>query len=1056
MKLHAYIYRLLLILIFGIILVFLPTHVLAANGANAGLTMPASINAQENQTFNVPITINTDGADIRGVDVFISFDTSKLQLTAITPTASSSTSLKTFVPVNSDGSFNASQQILNANSTGRIKFGAQTYDWSANALTAPYNGSTTLAVLQFRSLSANGTTPISFIYQNGSTTSTLIASNTDPVTNLITSTSHLTNSFVVIASNSLSGTVYIDTNGNGIQDAGESAYSGATISLDTGQSTMTDSSGNYTFSGLSDSSYTETLTVPSGYNTTTTNPYTVSVTTDTTVNFGIQPIPTPTNTPTPTPTAILTPTPTPTNGIIWSADMETGDLSQWDGVWNSGTAQADATTLHAHSGTYGAALTITNVSSTNSSGTRLAKDEVPGSSLLPDAAYYSVWYYFPQNVSAPQWWNVFQWKKGYCDSSGDCPSDPVFTVNVGNRGDGSMYLYLYDHVGTDGTYNTAGQGDRGDAIINLPLNTWVHLECYYKWALTATGEVACWQDGQQIWDATNLITDYNYTGADNPRQWTVNNYSDNTVPVTQTIYVDDAAISTVRLSASFTPTPAPDPTATPTQAPTATPTRVPTMTSTPTAIPTPVPTHSLSGTVYNDANSNGIQDTGEKGYSGAAVTLNTGQTTTTDINGDYMMTGLMSGTYVETLTIPTGYTATTTNPVSVPVSSNTTKNFGIQAVPTLTQAPTVTPTLVPTATPTTIPTPTLVPTATPTRVPTTTPTTIPTPTPTTIPSATPTPIPVYTLSGNVYTDLNSNGIEDGSETGHAGVVISLSSGQQVITNSNGNYTFTNLRATTYTVSVQLPENYQATTANPVTIPVSVDTTQNFGIAPVPTATPTPTSIPTPTPTRIPTSTPTQAPTLVLSATPSVIQYVLSGVVYDDTNGNGVQDESEAGHNSVTVTLDTGQTVTTDVNGHYAFTDLTPGSYTMTVTAPVSYSASTDNPVTISLASDTTQNFGIEQISDTPTPTPNSQNSSSSNSNSSGADSSNNSVSNNNSSGGSSTSAKAGDLNDDGKVDIFDLSHMLSEWGSTDSNADLNHDGRVNIFDLSALLSDWGK
>ncbi len=55
----------------------------------------------------------------------------------------------------------------------------------------------------------------------------------------------------------------------------------------------------------------------------------------------------------------------------------------------------------------------------------------------------------------------------------------------------------------------------------------------------------------------------------------------------------------------------------------------------------------------------------------------------------------------------------------------------------------------------------------------------------------------------------------------------------------------------------------------------------------------------------------------------------------------------------------------------------------------------------------------------------------------------------------SPSGKIGDLNNDGQVNIFDLSILLSAWGTNNATADLNHDGTVNIFDLSMLLSNWG-
>lgn len=47
-----------------------------------------------------------------------------------------------------------------------------------------------------------------------------------------------------------------------------------------------------------------------------------------------------------------------------------------------------------------------------------------------------------------------------------------------------------------------------------------------------------------------------------------------------------------------------------------------------------------------------------------------------------------------------------------------------------------------------------------------------------------------------------------------------------------------------------------------------------------------------------------------------------------------------------------------------------------------------------------------------------------------------------------------DLNNDGKVNVFDLSILLSKWGTADSVADINKDSTVNVFDLSILLSKW--
>lgn len=120
---------------------------------------------------------------------------------------------------------------------------------------------------------------------------------------------------------------------------------------------------------------------------------------------------------------------------------------------------------------------------------------------------------------------------------------------------------------------------------------------------------------------------------------------------------------------------APCPTNTPTPAgggPTATPTRTPT--------PTPV-SYTISGTVYVDTDSNGVQGAGESGYSGATVTVTGRGTRVTNLAGAYSFSGVPSGTYTITLTAPAGYSATTSNPVSRTLGPNATANFGIVQTP---------------------------------------------------------------------------------------------------------------------------------------------------------------------------------------------------------------------------------------------------------------------------------------------------------------------------------------------------------------------------------------
>jgi hypothetical protein len=50
----------------------------------------------------------------------------------------------------------------------------------------------------------------------------------------------------------------------------------------------------------------------------------------------------------------------------------------------------------------------------------------------------------------------------------------------------------------------------------------------------------------------------------------------------------------------------------------------------------------------------------------------------------------------------------------------------------------------------------------------------------------------------------------------------------------------------------------------------------------------------------------------------------------------------------------------------------------------------------------------------------------------------------------------GDLNGDGKINILDLSIILTNFLKTVGKSDLNGDGKTNILDLSIVLSHWGK
>lgn len=125
---------------------------------------------------------------------------------------------------------------------------------------------------------------------------------------------------------------------------------------------------------------------------------------------------------------------------------------------------------------------------------------------------------------------------------------------------------------------------------------------------------------------------------------------------------------------------------------------------------------SISGSVYNDTNSNGTFEATDTGLAGLTVTLNlAGQTTpmtaTTDATGGFSFTGLCDGNYTLSEDLNTNWTVTTPSNNSynrVIINGNvfSGNNFGNKPAGGATATPASSPsaTLTPTSTPTNVPT----------------------------------------------------------------------------------------------------------------------------------------------------------------------------------------------------------------------------------------------------------------------------------------------------------------------------------------------------------------
>ena len=328
--------------------------------------------------------------------------------------------------------------------------------------------------------------------------------------------------------------------------------------------------------------------------------------------------------------------------------------------------------------------------------------------------------------------------------------------------------------------------------------------------------------------------------------------------------------------------------------------------------PIPAVLGSITGITFNDADGNGTQTAGELGVSGVTVFLDTnndgilgaGETSVfTGANGSFTFPNLPAGTYNVREVVPSFTQPTTPNPVPVTLTAGQTTpatvNFGNGFLP-------------------------------------------------------------GTISGTKFNDTNGNGTQDTGEIGIPGVTIFLDTNNngtadtgetQATTGTNGSYSFPNLQTGTYNVREVVPTGFTPTTPNPrtVTFDPGVTVTANFGnqqVAPTPTPTPTPTSPPPPTPTPPATPTPVQ-------------QGSISGLKFNDGNGDGTQDAEETGLSGWQIfldangnnSLDSGETtVTTDNSGNYSFNNLNPGTYNVREVQQTGWTQTTINPEPVNLDS----------------------------------------------------------------------------------------------------------
>ena len=330
---------------------------------------------------------------------------------------------------------------------------------------------------------------------------------------------------------------------------------------------------------------------------------------------------------------------------------------------------------------------------------------------------------------------------------------------------------------------------------------------------------------------------------------------------------------------------------------------------------------SIGNFVWEDKNTNGVQDAGEPGIAGATVVLaDCGGNAVKDVNGNlvtpyitaangfYLFANLVPGDYKVTVTLPGGFVFTAPfQGGDVTKDSNVNPANGVSDCRTLVAGQYDD----------------------------------------TVDAGAHKPAPA-SIGNFIWDDKNANGVQDAGEPGITGAKVALSDcggnfvndrdGNPVLpilTGSSGFYQFVNLAPGNYKITVTLPSGYvfsqpfqggdaaKDSNVNPATgvsdcrtvLAGQYDDTVDAG-----------------------------------ASKPPVCAAGICGTIFADCDGSGDLSAKDVGLKNVLVKLlnAAGQTVATantDTNGSYCFGGLTAGSYCVTVTPPAGYkqtSASTGN------------------------------------------------------------------------------------------------------------------
>lgn len=222
----------------------------------------------------------------------------------------------------------------------------------------------------------------------------------------------------------------------------------------------------------------------------------------------------------------------PDDGVLWSADHEDGSLAEWDegpdadsGGYYADAASPSYVSGYARSGEGSAKATIDTAADTGAGQiARLYRR------IDTREGYYRAWFNLAEDHTPSAWWSIFLFRAVKDRNA----SKDLWSVNLTRTEDDRLTVSLYDHVAAKTIV-----APQPEPII--PVGEWFQLQAYLQQAYGEPSQLIIWLDGVQVFklDATTPPPD------GQPIYWVIGNGGAEMAPPVSTVYVDDAAVSSL-------------------------------------------------------------------------------------------------------------------------------------------------------------------------------------------------------------------------------------------------------------------------------------------------------------------------------------------------------------------------------------------------------------------------------------------------------------------------------------------------------------------------------